>query len=313
MTDEPRGKIVVTGAAGRLGRQVVKLLHRTGQCELVVLDRREMRDLPKDIRHLQVDLRSKRALDAFRHGDVTALVHLGLMHNPRSSEHHAWNVLGTSQLLDCCLEHGVGKVVVLSSADVYGPRRDNHQFLTEDAPLMGAQAFPDLRDLVEVDMQATSFFWRSRRSELETVVLRPVHILGTVRNAPSNYLRLGRIPLLLGFDPMVQVIAQADVADAIVTALRPGVHGIFNLTGPSEVPLSVIVGETGRPTLPVPYALFRPAMKAMWELRMTSFPVPQLDHLRFVAMVDGGRAREELGFVPRLNLRETVQGVYERE
>lgn len=309
---EARGKIVITGGAGRIGRDVLRRLHRTGACEIVVLDRREMSDLPKDVRHLRVDLRSKRALDVFRRRDVTALVHLGVMHNPRNAEHHAWNIVGTSQLLESSLEHGVRKVVVLSSADVYGPRRDNHQFLTEDAPLMGAQTFADLRDIVEVDMQATSFFWRSRRAEVETVVLRPVHILGNVQNAPSSYLRLERIPVVLGFDPMVQVIAQADVADAIVLALRPGIHGVFNLTGPSEVPLSVVVGETGRPTLPVPYALFRPTMKLLWGLRLTHFPVPQIENLRFVAMVDGSRARKDMGYAPRLSLRETVRGVYQR-
>ena len=41
---------------------------------------------------------------------------------------------------------------------------------------------------VEVDMLAHGFFWR--HPAVETVVLRPVHIVGpTIKNAPSNYLR----------------------------------------------------------------------------------------------------------------------------
>jgi UDP-glucose 4-epimerase len=51
--------------------------------------------------------------------------------------------------------------VVLSSANVYGPRPDNPQFLTEEAPLLGSQDFSDIRDLIEVDMLAQSFFWRN--------------------------------------------------------------------------------------------------------------------------------------------------------
>ena len=85
-------------------------------------------------------------------------------------------------------------------------------------------------------MLAQSFFWKL--PETETVILRPVHILGAVHNAPSNFLRLNPILTVMGFDPMAQVIQQADVVRAIELALRPGIRGIFNLAGPEPVPLS---------------------------------------------------------------------------
>ena len=104
-------------------------------------------------------------------------------------------------------------------------------------------------------MLAQSFFWK--RPETETVILRPVHILGTVRNAPSNYLRLPVVPTLLGFDPMVQVIHEEDTVRALELALRPGVRGIFNLAGPAPAPLSRIIGVLGRAALPIPHTLAR--------------------------------------------------------
>lgn len=308
-------KIVVTGIGGRLGRLVAKRLHRLGTHEVVGIDRRRMGDLPKDIQHLQVDLRSKRAREVFRHGDVEALVHVGLMHNPRASqsEHHAWNILGTARLFEYCLEYRVPKVVVLSSADVYGARAENQQFLAENAPLLGAVDFPQIRDLIEVDMQATSFFWRAGAQQTETVVLRPVHILGSVRNAASNYLRLSRIPVLMGFDPMVQVIHELDVVEAIVEALQPGTYGVFNITGPGEVPLSVLLRETGKPVIPVPATVLKLGMSALWKLRLTSFPVPELACIQFVGMVDGTRAREVMKFRPRHGLREAVEAACQAE
>ena len=92
------------------------------------------------IEHHEVDLRSKKARDVFRSGDVHALIHMGVMHDPRASaaELYSWNVGGTSHLLEYAQAYGVKKVVVLSSANVYGPRPDNTQFLSEDAPLMAA-------------------------------------------------------------------------------------------------------------------------------------------------------------------------------
>jgi UDP-glucose 4-epimerase len=306
--NETRDKVVVTGIAGRLGRLLARRLHRE-DVTVVGIDRRSFGGRPRDIEHVQVDLRSKKARDVFRAGDVRALIHLGVMHDPRQSgaEHHSWNVQGTLRLLDACATYGVPKVVVLSSANVYGPRPDNPQFLTEDSPLMAAQEFPAIRDLIEVDMLASSFFWKSQR--VETVILRPVHILGGVHNAPSNYLRLPWVPTLLGFDPMVQVIHELDVVEAIVCGLRSGVRGIFNVTGPGEVPLSTILNELGRQSIPIPHPFAKPLLSLLWRGRFTSFPVPELDHIRFVCMVDGARATKELGFRPRRSLKETIRAV----
>src|SRR5437764_8639279 len=91
-------KIVITGIAGRLGRVVARRLHRDPRYSLVGLDRRPFHGRPKDVEHYQVDLRSKKARDVFRSGEVAALVHLGVMHDPRSTpaELYSWNVGGTS-------------------------------------------------------------------------------------------------------------------------------------------------------------------------------------------------------------------------
>jgi UDP-glucose 4-epimerase len=201
----------------------------------------------------------------------------------------------------------VPKLVVLSSANVYGPQPDNPQFLTEDAPLLGGAAFSEIRDLIEVDMLAQSFFWK--HPQTETVILRPVHILGSVRNAASNYLRLDTVPTLMGFDPMVQVIHERDVVRAIQLALGPQVRGIFNLAGPDPLPLSRIIRLLGRPHLPVPYSMAKMLLSRMWSLRLSSFPVPELDHIRYVCMVDDARAKEELGFAPEASIEDTVRAV----
>jgi len=144
------------------------------------------------------------------------------------------------------------------------------------------------------------------------VVLRPVHILGRVNNAPSNYLRLPRVPVLMGFDPMVQVIHERDVVEAIALALRPGARGIFNITGPGEVPLSVILRELRKPTIPLPAPLFKTILAKLWRFHLTSFPPAELVYLRFIGMVDGSRARRILGFRPLHSLRETIFSVEDR-
>jgi UDP-glucose 4-epimerase len=201
----------------------------------------------------------------------------------------------------------VPKLVVLSSANVYGPQPDNAQFLTEDAPLLGSARHGDIRDLIEVDMLAQGFFWKHPTTE--TVILRPVHILGRVHNAASNFLRLPAIPTLLGFDPMIQVIHESDVVRAIRCALTPSKRGIYNIAGPDPLPLSHAIRLVGRSSVPVPYVIGKAVLRRLWSFRLTTFPAPELDHIRYVCMVDDRRARNELGWEPRVPIEETLRSV----
>jgi UDP-glucose 4-epimerase len=310
-SEREQAPVLVTGDCGRLGKRLVRMLHR--ERAVVGIDARPFADCPKDVEHFTFDLRRKKTRDVFRSREFSAVVHLGIMHDPRknSSEHHAWNVTAFQKILDYVAQYEVTKLIVLSGAAVYGPRSDNPQFLTEEAPLLGGARFSDIRDLIEVDMLAQSFFWK--HPQTETVVLRPVHILGDVRNASSNYLRLARIPTLLGFDPMMQVVHQDDVVRAIQSALVPGKRGIFNVAGCDPLPLSSLISLTGRPRIPVPHPLAEVLARRLWALGVTSFPAPELDFIRYVCMVDDRKARETLGFVPRYGIRETVDAVFENE
>ena len=302
------GTVAVTGIAGNLGKALARLLHT--EARLVGIDRRPFREKPKDVDHHEVDIRKKKVDDVFRRRRPDALIHLGIMHDPRMpfTEAHSFNVLGTQKVLELCVRWGVRKVVVLSSANVYGPRPDNSNFLPEETPLMAADRFSDVRDLVELDMYAQSFMWK--HPGIETVILRPVHIVGpTVRNAPSNYLRLARPVVALGFDPMLQLVHEVDVARALVTALKPGVRGVYNVNGPGEVPLSAALAELGRRPVPVPHFLLRPLLRRLFDARLSSFPPDEIDHLMYLCMVDATRWEQEVGWRPHHGLRETIRSV----
>ncbi len=301
------GAVLVTGICGRLGKLLARELHRTDQ--VVGVDRRAFPDRPKDIVHHQLDMRRKKMKDIFRGRNVRAVVHLGVLHDPRRSDRdrHSWNVVAFQKLLDYMTQYEVPKLVVLSGANVYGPQPNNPQFLTEDAPLLGAQHFGGMRDLVELDMLAQSFFWK--HPDTETVVLRPCHIVGRVHNAASNYLRLERPIMVMGFDPMMQLVHEKDVVRAIQLALQPGVRGIYNIRGPGEMPLSHLVRKVGGRPRVVPSPIARVALDQLWKLRLSSFPSQELDHLRYVCMVDDSRARTELGYEPVHSIDKVLRDV----
>ena len=55
----------------------------------------------------------------------------------------------------------------------------------------------------------------------------------------------------------------------------------------------------------------RSVLGIAFKLGISSFPVEELDFIRYVCMVDGRRAAAELGFRPRFGLRETIHAVDE--
>jgi UDP-glucose 4-epimerase len=302
--------VAVTGIAGNLGLALAR--HLAPSVDLIGIDHRPFPEERLGVEHWQADLRKARVEEPFAARRVDALVHLGIVHDRDlpSTEVHEMSVVGTRRILDLCERHGVRKVVVLSSANVYGPAPDNSSFLPEETPLLATARRGDMRDLIEVDMVAQSFLWR--HTDLETVIVRPVNVVGpTVRNAPTNYLRLARPFTALGFDPMLQLIHEQDVCRALALALRPGVRGVFNVVGPGELPLSAILRELGRDPIPVPHFLLRPVLRWLQDERGGVFPSDEVDHLQFSCTVDGSRAVRELGWAPRKTLRETIRSVVE--
>lgn len=304
-----RQRALVTGAAGALGQLVVRQLHRTH--EVISVDRRPFVDRPKDVQHHRIDLRRKSALQLLRQKKPDAIVHLGVMHNPRKEMGHEafhYNLDVMSQVLRLAEQLEVPKFVFLSTANLYGASATSSGFLSEESPLLGAGKSPGWRDLISLDMMAQSFFWK--HPEIETVVLRPVHIVGPhLRNAPTNYLRKKTIPTILGFDPMIQVIHELDVVEAIVAATKPGVRGIFNIVGPGQAPLSRLIRARGAKQLPIPEPLMKAAVDRAFRLRLSSFPATELDFLKYSCLVDGSRAAQQLGFTAKRSLKETVNDV----
>src|SRR5882762_9005875 len=118
-----RDAVLVTGISGNLGRGLARLLHKTDR--VVGVDRRPFPGAPKDLEVHNLDIRKRKAEDLFRRGDIQAMIHMAIVHDPRlpQDDQHSFNVVGTKAVLEYAAKYGVRKVVVLSSATVYGPQR----------------------------------------------------------------------------------------------------------------------------------------------------------------------------------------------
>lgn len=299
------GTIAISGAAGHFGNLVSRRLHRTD--DVIAIDARNFDQRPDDVAHLRSELRRKETRDVFRRNEIQAVIHLGPHHSEvsenRGGDSFTSALEDFSRLLQYCDQYPVEKLILLSSANVYGARPNNPQFLSEEAPLLA----PDLASLRDVDMMAQSFFWK--RPDIETIILRPVNITGGVGSVMARYLRLSPVPKLLGYDPMIQLVHEEDVVEAVRLALAAGHRGIFNLAGPSPLPLSKIIRRLGRQPLPVPQVLAKTILGHMSRFGKNEIRSTYVDFVRYVCMVDDSRARSKLGYKPRYGLDETIRAV----
>ncbi len=70
--------------------------------------------------------------------------------------------------------------------------------------------------------------------------------------------------------------------------------------------MSQAVRRAGRVEVPMPFALFRSAGRALMGSQMRSFTHEQLDYFHFGCGLDTTRMRAELGFEPRWTTVEAL-------
>jgi len=303
-----REKVLITGIAGGQGRLLARRL--LDSHEVVGADVQAWKGAPQGVRSVQVDLRKRKFEDVVRTERPGAIVHMGYVRHFRGSEEkrHDVNVRGTKQLLDHCVKYGVEKLVVMSSGYVYGAFPENPYFLEEDAPLSASRSYPEIRDLVEVDTLSSTFMWKY--PEVRTSVLRPVNVLGrTVHSMARTYLSQSRVPTVMGFNPMMQFIHEADLSEAIVLALEHGLRGVYNIVGPGEVPVHTAIRETGGKVLPIPEPLARGFFDWSFRWGFASYPPGMLDFLKYPASLSGDHFREATNFKCLYGLPEIFESI----
>ena len=296
-------KVLVTGISGKLGSLVGVELLRRGY-EVVGIDRRPWPDGPSEIEVHQVDIRKRPAEDVFRTYRPDAAIHMAtvthLVH--QSPDRMRVNLYGTRAFIQHCHTYGVKQAVFAGRHTFYGAAADSPLYHTEDEPPMSAHTFPELADLVAADLYAASALWRY--PEIATAVLRIVYTLGPSRHGTlAAFLQGPRVPLVMGFDPLFHFIHERDAAEAIVTALAHKLHGIYNVSGPTPVPLSTIVKAAGRRALPMPEAIFK---MGLGRLGLPFLPSGAIDHLKYPIVVDSEAFRRATGFRYRYDERETI-------
>jgi UDP-glucose 4-epimerase len=295
-------KILVVGISSAIGRLLTTRLCASGH-EVVGIDRRGWEDGPIEVHGL--DIRKRAAEDVFRKLRPDAVVHMGTVTSlvVSGEERYRINLGGTRSVFEHCRTYGARHCIFVGRHTYYGAASDSPLYHTEDEPPMSLTTFPELADLVAADLYASTALWRF--PDLATTVLRVCYSLGPSGHGTlATFLKEARVPTLIGYDPLFQFMHEEDVAAALALAIEKRTRGVFNVVGPPPAPLSVLVRETGRRTLPLPEFAFD---FALGRFGLPKLPHGALSHVKYPVIVDGSAFRIATSFSHAFDETRTIR------
>jgi UDP-glucose 4-epimerase len=304
--------IAVMGATSFLGRHLIALLEedeRVGR--VVALDVMAAGHAGRKTVGRAVDLTLSTAEDRLvqilEAENVDTVVHLAFLSSPTHATAwaHELESVGTMHLLNAARRTSLRKLVLRSHTLLYGAHPTNPNFLTEAHPLRARRSEPFLADKMDAENDVLAF---ANEGKGRTVtVLRMAPLLGpSVRGYVARYLGHRLVPTILGFDPLWQLVHEADAVAALKLAVDRDAPGVFNVVGEGVLPLSTVVKLAGRVAVPLPRSAAKAALAALWLAQVGEAPATLVDYLQHLCVADGERARRHLGFIPAYTTRETV-------
>jgi UDP-glucose 4-epimerase len=307
------GRVVaVTGACTFLGGQLLRLLQEDSRYgRVLALDIRPPQQIGGKVEFVHLDL-TQPTVDAelatlLRAAKVDTFVHGAFLSHPTHAAEwaHELEDVGTMHVLNACAGVEPKRLVMISTTLVYGAHPKNPNFLVEDAELRGHRDSRFVNDKVRAERQVQRF--AKEHPNVEVCVLRFAPILGpTISNMYTRFFRRPAALVMMGHDPLMQFVHEQDAAYALQKAVESRATGAFNIVGKGVLPYTTVLALLGRVPMPMPQLVARQLTKVLWATQLVGSPPSFLDFLLYLCVADGGKARRELGFSPRLSIKRTI-------
>lgn len=285
--------IAVTGAASGVGALLTERLLGSEQVRRVLaLD--ERRGAAEGAQWHVLDVRDPAIADRLR-GDgrpVDVVVHLALDLDLETDPvaRTAYNVRGTQTVLTAAAAAGVRRVVLCTSAMVYGALADNDVPLAEDAELRATAEATAVGDLLEIERLAR----RAPRAHpgLNVTVLRPTVLVGGPDTALTRYFESPRLLVVAGSRPCWQFCHVEDLVSALEYAALERVEGELVVGCDGWLEQEEVEELTGIRRMELPSAVAVGAASRLHRLRLTPSPAGDLAYTMHPWVVSGSRLHE---------------------
>jgi nucleoside-diphosphate-sugar epimerase len=219
-------------------------------------------------------------------------------------QRRALNVRGAQTVLTAAAAERVARVVLVTSAMVYGARPDNPVPLPEDAPLLADSGSSVAGDLMEIEELAR----RSRRVNPGTAVtvVRPAALVGdSVDTLLTRHFEAPRLLAVRGCAPRWQFCHVADLAAALELAAVAAVSGDFAVGSDGSLSQAEVEELSGLKSLELPPRLTFSTAQRLHRLGVTPAPAAELRYVTYPWVVDCAALRA-VGWRPTFSNAEAL-------
>lgn len=304
-------RVCVTGGTGFIGRALVRRLLAEG-AQVRVLARPSPRAdalaaqgaevVRGDLSDVAAIERAVAAADVVQH--TAAKVGLAATRE----DFFEANVRGTERILKASLAAGVGRVVYLSSIAVYGLAGDGER-ITEETPF---DNMPEKRDLyaqtkIAADELASSF---AAKTALPTSILRPGLIYGPTRPLPAGILafHVGKTDFVFGTtDQRIPLNYIENLVDAMQQAATEKGAKLRQYIVLDDDNLTLGQYHAAKKEIAGTGAVFLPSWPVLLGAPLGGIPKRQVIRALQNRFYDTTRIRQELGWTPKVPLREAIR------
>jgi nucleoside-diphosphate-sugar epimerase len=276
--------VAVTGAARGVGQALAVQLAESPLIDRVVAIDDHRGDAAR-VTWRVADVRDPTL--AARLAGVDVVVHADMdtsaVTEPR--QRRALNVRGAQTVLTAAAAERVGRVVLVTSAMVYGARPDNPVPLPEDAPLLADADGSVAGDLLEVEEIAR----RSRRVNPGTAVtvVRPAGLVGDgVDTLLTRHFEAPRLLTVRGCAPRWQFCHVDDLVSALELAAVGDVTGDFAVGCDGSLAQDEVEELSGLKSIELPARLTFGTAQRLHRLGVTPAQAAELRYMVYPWVVD---------------------------
>ncbi|MBA2895895.1 nucleoside-diphosphate-sugar epimerase [Nonomuraea soli] len=287
----PRQPVVaVTGAASGLGRELLSRLATSGDFRRVVAIDEQRGDV-QDVTWRVLDVRDP--LLANRISDIDVLIHLAgdfaLDSDP--GERRAYNLRAAQTVLTASAAARVRRVVLVTSAMVYGAAADNPVPLPEESAVAAEPDTGVVGDYLEIEGVARL----AARSHpgLELTVLRPAAVVGPgMDTVITRHFEAPRLLTVKGCSPRWQFCHIDDLVSALEMAARGLVTGVVAVGSDGWLEHDKVEELSGIRGFELPAGLTFGTAQRLHRLGITPAPATDLHYVVYPWVVDCAKLRE---------------------
>ncbi|MFC6878494.1 MULTISPECIES: NAD-dependent epimerase/dehydratase family protein [Actinomadura] len=281
--------VAVTGAATGVGRLLAARLAEREEIRKVVAIDGQRGDVP-GVTWRVVDIRDP--LLSNRLSDVDVIVNLDVERSPEADarDRRTHNVRGAQTAVTAAAAARVRRVVLVTSAMVYGAGPDNGIPLNEDAPLLAEANASIAGDYLEIEDLAANA--PVTHPGLEVTVVRPAALVGPgIDTVITRHFEAPRLLSVKGSTPGWQFCHVEDLASALELVVVEDVPGPVAVGCEGWLGAEEVIEITGKRGFELPAALTFGMAQRLHRLGMTPAPATDLTYVTYPWVVDCARLR----------------------